>query len=225
MKNISINTDPSCGLQAEVIQDLWATWIFCSLISVNIVLYITATLGNALILVSLQVCYLLHHRSCCFVLWHRLILVLACFAAVFCHLRISLSGQTNCVIAKGAVHICSTILCGISLNTLTAISMDRLLALLLALTYRHTVTLVRFRGIIIIISWLVLAGFTQYVVLLVGTSFHDCCCYKHTTLYCGIIVLLYKNILHSTLSTRPGFAAVWTRSTQQISCWRAHVEI
>lgn len=40
-------------------------------------------------------------------------------------------------------------------------------------------------------------GFTQYGVLLVGTYFHDCCCYKHTTLttmYCGIIILLHENI-------------------------------
>ena len=154
MENISINTDSSCALHAEVIQDLRATWI--SLISVNIVLCITATLGNALILVSLQVCQL---RPPSKLLFRSLASTDLCVGLVSqpCFvIFVSVSvAREDCVIAKGAVLICSAILCGISLNTLTAIAMDRLLALLLGLAYRHIVTLVRVRGIIII-SWLVL---------------------------------------------------------------------
>jgi len=45
-------------------------------------------------------------------------------------------------------------LCGVSILTLTAISVDRLLALLLGLRYRHVVTLRRVR-VVIICSWFI----------------------------------------------------------------------
>ena len=57
-----------------------------------------------------------------------------------------------CHVAQRLLHISSTILCGISLCTLTAISVDRLLALLLGLRYRQVVTLARVRGMAIL-SW------------------------------------------------------------------------
>ena len=53
-----------------------------------------------------------------------------------------------------ALHITSFILCGVSLLTLTAISVDRLLALLLGLRYRQVVTLKRTYMIVIAI-WVV----------------------------------------------------------------------
>ena len=53
-----------------------------------------------------------------------------------------------------AQHITSFILCGVSLLTLTAISVDRLIALLLALRYRQVVTLKRTYMIVIAI-WVV----------------------------------------------------------------------
>ena len=46
-------------------------------------------------------------------------------------------------------NVLSWILCGVSLWTSTAISVDRLLALLLGLRYRHVVTLRRVRAVII----------------------------------------------------------------------------
>ena len=156
MENISINGDPSCAYHADFMQDLRASWIFYPLISVNIALCITTTLGNALILVSLQVCHL---RAPSKLLFRSLAWTDLCVGLIsqpcFVIFVFSVARQ-NCVIVEGAVYICSAILCGISLNTLTAISVDRLLALLLGLAYRQTVTLVRVRGIIII-SWLVLA--------------------------------------------------------------------
>lgn len=162
MENISINTDPTCSLYAEVIQDVRATWIFYLLISVNVALCITTTLGNTLILVSLRkVCRLRPPTKLLFCSLASIDLCVGlisqpCFV-VFVFSVARQSWMSNyCLIAKGAAHICSAILCGISLYTLTAISVDRLLALLLGLTYSQTVTLVRVRGIIII-SWLVLA--------------------------------------------------------------------
>ena len=52
-----------------------------------------------------------------------------------------------------ANRISSWILCGVSILMSTAISVDRLLALLLGLTYRHVVTLRRVR-VVIICVWL-----------------------------------------------------------------------
>ena len=51
----------------------------------------------------------------------------------------------------------SKILCGVSLLTSTAISVDRLLALLLGLRYRHVVTLRRVR-VVIICFWIIKAS-------------------------------------------------------------------
>ena len=59
--------------------------------------------------------------------------------------------------AKVVANVCgvlSLILCGISVLMSTAISVDRLLALLLGLRYRHVVTLKRVR-VVIICSWLI----------------------------------------------------------------------
>ena len=50
-----------------------------------------------------------------------------------------------CKPVTGFLHISTSLLCGISLATITAISVDRLLALLLRLRYRQVVTLARVR--------------------------------------------------------------------------------
>ena len=59
-----------------------------------------------------------------------------------------------CQITEGILHASSAVLCGISLSNLTAISVDRLLALQLGLRYRQVVTVPRVRGVIAL-SWLV----------------------------------------------------------------------
>ena len=59
-----------------------------------------------------------------------------------------------CKITEGILHASSAVLCGISLSNLTAISVDRLLALQLGLRYRQVVTVPRVRGVIAL-SWLV----------------------------------------------------------------------
>jgi len=51
-------------------------------------------------------------------------------------------------------------LCGESISTLTAISVDRLLTLLLKLTYRETVTFIRVR-LFLITSWLINIAFAM----------------------------------------------------------------
>ena len=58
-----------------------------------------------------------------------------------------------CKITGGLSLMASAILCGESITTLTAISVDRLLALLLRLRYRQVVTLPRMR-LFVIFSWI-----------------------------------------------------------------------
>ena len=114
---------------------------------VNIFLSITAFLGNFLILVALNKESSLHPPSK---------LLYRCLATT--DLLVGLVNQpltatywmsliyehwSLCRYARDAVFIASFALCGVSLLTLTAISVDRLLALLLGIRYRQIVTLKR----------------------------------------------------------------------------------
>ena len=111
----------------------------------NIFLSITAVLGNALIIVALHKESSLHPPSK---------LLLRCLATTdLCVGLISepinvaytmsqLNRHSNfCRFLSAANYLTGIILCGVSLMTMTAISVDRLLALLLGLRYRQVVTL------------------------------------------------------------------------------------
>ena len=129
-----------------------------SLVAVNIFLSITAFLGSALILVALHKDTSLHPPSK---------LLYRCLATT--DLLVGLTSQplyatywmsliheqwSLCRYTKDAAFITSYILCGVSLLTMAAISVDRLLALLLRLRYRQFVTLKR-TYIIVAIFWVV----------------------------------------------------------------------
>ena len=120
--------------------------------ALNIFLSITATLGNAMILIALQkVSSIYPPRKlffrCLAVTDLCVGLIVQPFYAAFL-----LSGIT--VVSKNVVNALSWILCAVSLLTSAAISVDRFLALLLGLRYRHVVTLRRVR-IVIICLWLI----------------------------------------------------------------------
>ena len=128
-------------------------------ISVNITLCITAAFGNILILAALQEdCRRLHSPSK--LLFRSLastdlavgLISQPCFVMYL--ILIVRKRLSICQITESVVQISSAILCGISIFTLTAVSVDRLLALLLGLRYRQIVTIARVRGIIVT-SWLV----------------------------------------------------------------------
>ena len=115
--------------------------------AVNIFLSITAFLGNFLILVALHKESSLHPPSKllyrCLATTDLLVgLVSQPLAATY---WISLVHEhwSLCRYARGAFYISGIALCGVSLLTLTAISVDRLLALLLGIRYRQIVTLKR----------------------------------------------------------------------------------
>ena len=124
--------------------------------AVNILLSIKAILGNSLILVAL------HKESC---LHPPSKLLYRCLAAT--DLLVGLVTQPHCDVywmsvvyehwslcryARDAKEITGYTLCGVSLFTMTAISVDRLLAILLGLRYKETVTLRR-TYIILAIVW------------------------------------------------------------------------
>ena len=125
--------------------------------AVNILLSITATLANSLILVALHKESSLHPPSK---------LLYRCLATT--DLLVGLVNQplyaaywmsvvyehwSFCRYVKDAIVISSYVLCGVSLMTMTAISVDRLLAMLLGLRYKEIVTLRR-TYIILAIVWI-----------------------------------------------------------------------
>ena len=134
--------------------------------TVNILLSITAILGNSLILIVLHKESSLHPPSK---------LVYRCLATT--DLLVGLVNQplyaaywmsvvyehwSFCRYVKDAIVISSYVLCGVSLMTTTAISVDRLLAMLLGLRYKEIVTL-RHTHIILAIVWVVfLVSYLNY---------------------------------------------------------------
>ena len=116
---------------------------FALIFSLNIFLAFTATLGNTLILIELHKVSSIHPPTKC---------LLRCLAMTDFCVGIIVQPLFAAEIASGNWHILELPLsfftlfsCGFSLTTAIAISVDRLLALLLGLRYRHTVTLRRVR--------------------------------------------------------------------------------
>ena len=141
--------------------------------ALNIVLSITAFLGNALILVALHKVSSIYPPTKLF--FRCLAVTDLCVGLVVQPLFVTsmLVSFTNMdVNALNSVieanRVSSFVLCGVSLFTSTAISVDRLLALLLGLRYRHVVTLRRVR-VIIICFWLI-AGSTTAISILCGNN-------------------------------------------------------
>ena len=114
---------------------------------VNVILSLSAILGNFLILVALRKESSLHPPS---KLLYRclattdLLVGLVTQPLYLIHL-ISIANEhwNLCRYTMEAAILTSFALCGVSLGTMTAITVDRLLALLLGLRYKQTVTLKR----------------------------------------------------------------------------------
>jgi len=111
----------------------------------NSFLSVTAFLGNALILIALRKEPSLHPPSK--LLLRSLATTDLCVGllseplAVIFWMSVTNEQWNVCAFAFVAGFITSYLLCGVSVGTLTAINVDRLLALLLGLRYRQVVTL------------------------------------------------------------------------------------
>ena len=144
---------------AEFTGEVHGELIFLSV--VNTCLSITAFLGNALILVALHKDTSIHPPSK--LLYRNLAITDLCVGImgeplyVACIISVVNKRWAICYYASLTVYFAGVTLCGVSLITLTAISVDRLLALLLGLRYRQVVTLKRTR-LIAISGWIVSIG-------------------------------------------------------------------
>ena len=127
---------------AEFVRGVESELIFLS--ALNIFLSVTAFLGNTLILVALHKETSLHPPSK--LLYRNLAITDLCVGIIaepsaVTYFASVVKGRWDiCYYAYWAVLYSSVILCMVSLSTLTAISVDRLFALLLGLRYRQVVT-------------------------------------------------------------------------------------
>ena len=128
----------------------------------NILLSLTAFLGNSVILVALHKESCLHPPS---KLLYRCLATTDLLVGLVCQplhaaywMSVSYEHWNLCRFAYDTFSVSAYALCSVSLLTMTAISVDRLLALLLGLRYRELVTLKR--TYIIVATFWVLSGFT-----------------------------------------------------------------
>ena len=134
-----------------------------TVISVNCFLSVTAFLGNALILIALQKESSLQPPSKllfrCLATTDLCVGLISEPLAVTYWMSIMNEHWKICPYLYKAAFIAGHLLSGVSVLTLTAISMDRLLALLLGLRHRQLVTLKR-TYMIVITFWIVSAAFS-----------------------------------------------------------------
>ena len=130
----------SCS--AEFVRGVKSELIFLS--ALNIFFFVTAFLGNTLILVALHKETSLHPPSK--LLYRNLAITDLCVGIIVEPLFVThwtsvvKERWDICYYAYWAARFSGSILCAVSLLTVTAISVDRLLALLLGLRYRQVVT-------------------------------------------------------------------------------------
>ena len=109
-----------------------------SIPAVNILLSITAFLGNSLTLVALHKISSLHPPS---KLLYRCLATTDLLVGLVVLMSVVHEHWSLCHYAIETAYITSVALCGVSLLTMAVISVDRLLALLLGLRYREIVNL------------------------------------------------------------------------------------
>ena len=204
---------PSCLIYSDLLKELKPFWITHFVAVINCVLCLIAVLGNVLILVALHNC-LLHPPSkllfrclastdLCVGFISQPSFVISLISEIEEHLSL-------CRISGHVVYISSATLCGVSLCILTMISVDRLLALLLGLRYRHVVTLARVRAIAILL-WLLLSAlsilyfWSQAVFMIILCVIVLLCLAASTVCYSKIyFALRYRQALVSQQSEHGG---------------------
>ena len=162
---------PHCS--AEITAEFHRHLIF--LVTLNIFLSITAFLWNALILLALRK-ELASLKPPSKLLYRNLAITDLCVGiivqplAVVYWISVVYESWSTCYYAFLAVSITGSMLCLVSLIILTAISVDRLLALLLWFKYQRVVTRKRSYITVAIIWVLSLAGLVSYVCVFIIAS-------------------------------------------------------
>ena len=160
MKNLTrgenLQTIAELACSEEFTGEVHGELVFLSVI--NTFLSITAFLGNTLILVALRKDTSIHPSSK--LLYRNLAITDLCVGIIAEPLSVAYwisvvnERWDICYYALLTAYFAGATLCAVSLITLTTISVDRLLALLLGLRYRQVVTLKRTR-LIAIGGWIV----------------------------------------------------------------------
>ena len=203
----NIKTVQALNCSAEFFRGVESELIFLS--ALNIFLSITAFLGNTLILVALHKETSLHPPSK--LLYRNLAITDLCVgiivepAAVIYWSSVVKERRVICYYANWIAVFSSHTLCAVSLLTLTAISVDRLLALLLGLRYRQVVTLRR-TFITVIASWVfsIVSACTNFWNPLIFSWYK----YIGTALCLVTTIFAYtKNFRHYT--SQPNSCACW----------------
>ena len=177
--NLTEDENQKSYCSAELSAGIQSQLIFLSVM--NILLSMSAFLENTLILVALQKETSLHMSSK--LLYRNLATTDLCVGIIAEPLSVTywLSVVNErwhiCRYAYVAHRITAYILCAVSLATITAISLDRLLALLLGLRYRHVVTSKRI--------YLTVTCF--WIMSIVGTI--TCNFFPESCLWCRYIVI------------------------------------
>ena len=171
--------------------------------AVNIFLSVTAVLGNTVILVALHKESSLHPPSK--LLFSCLATTDLCVGLITEPVAVTrwismVNGDWNlCRYAFASYLIAGYTLCSVSLLTVTAISVDRLLALLLGLRYRQVITLKR-TFVIVVIFWVLsivaatsfLSG-NHFIPLCFGYVFIPLCIVTSIVSYCKIFLTLHHH--------------------------------
>ena len=138
--------------------------------AVYVLLSIIISLGNSLIFVALHKESSLHPPS---ELLYRCLATTDLLVGIFSqsitatyYMSLVHEHWSLCRYARDAAYIVGYTLCGVSLSAMTAISVDRLLALMLGLRYRHIVTLKR-TYLIVAIFWV----FSSFATILVSSLY------------------------------------------------------
>ena len=185
--------DLICSL--ELTPGVHTQLIFISVL--NSIFSVTAFLGNALILIALPKESSLHPPSK--LLLRNLATTDLCVGLVSEPITVIYwMSQVNkkwniCRYAVIAQFITNYTLCGVSIGTLTAISVDRLLALLLGLRYRQLVTLKR-TYVLVITLWIV-------CLVVSAIRFWN----RLLVLWCGIIVISFCLVISTFSYTKMFF--------------------
>ena len=169
-----------------------------AVVSFLILLTITATLGNGLILAALCKNSSLHPPTK--LLLRSLAITDLCVgvisqpAIVTMYYSFLRGNSELCRISKVIVYTTTTIFSGISLATLTTISVDRLLAILLGLQYRLVVTVMRIRALVIMFWFLstsvgIVYIWSAYIYFMVSTA--------SVLLFVAISTYCYIRIFHN----------------------------
>ena len=172
-------------------------WIVYLSVAVNVILSFTGIIGNLLILVSFHRESLPLHPPCkllfrCLTSTDLCVGLInqPCFVAYL--ISVARKSELNtCVFITSFLTFFSALLCGISLCTLTIISVDRLLALLLGLRYRHVVTVARVSGITFL-SYFVLSSLT--LVYFINTRIFFTCMISNILLCLAVSTSCYLKI-------------------------------